>query len=129
MLPGVSSKKRREPANGWSDLRQISRTRMKLWRDLNFARVFTWSIGIPSSVWGFLISDFWDLSGVNLNCLMGLGGVLNWWQMIDDDCWNWREIRPDVVMVVDAAIVDVVVCVFFITSYSFHGRFGLIVEV
>lgn len=51
MLPGVSSNKRREPANGCSDLRDISRTRMKLWRDLNLTSVFTRSIGIPSSVW------------------------------------------------------------------------------
>ena len=59
MLPGVSSKRSREPAKGWSDLLETSRTRMTLCLDLNLARVLTRSIGIPS--WEVLVEEMWDL--------------------------------------------------------------------
>lgn len=69
MLPGASSKRSLEPARGWSDLRETSRTLMKLCLDLNWARVFTRLIGIPSS-WVFVVmSDLWDLSVNGLRVL------------------------------------------------------------
>ncbi|KAI8543746.1 hypothetical protein RHMOL_Rhmol08G0242300 [Rhododendron molle] len=49
MLPGESRRRRREPAKGWSAVRETWTTVMWLWRDLKRARVLTWSMGMPSS--------------------------------------------------------------------------------
>lgn len=83
MLPGPSRRSNLEPANGCSAFRETSRTLMKLWRDLNLARILTSSDGIPSS-WvrflGFEDRVWWKLTRSRSN----------WRRLI---CFRWKEMR------------------------------------
>lgn len=77
ILPGPSSKRSLEPANGWSAFLETSRTRMKLCLDLNLTRVLTKSTGIPSPwvfVWGLEIWVFLDLGLNRLKVIRLEGG-------------------------------------------------------
>ena len=83
MLPGASRRSNLEPASGCSALRETSRTLMKLWRDLNLARILTSSDGIPSSWVRFLGFEDWVWWNWTLT-------RLNWERLI---CFCWKEMR------------------------------------